>query len=642
MAKKKNLRKASVKTDKPVQSIQQPKQKAVKIPVWMIPAILIITFLAYIPVLKAEFVTLDDSDYVINNYLIHDISNLKAIFSSTVQGNYHPLTLLSLALNYQISGSDPTGGWSYHVLNLLLHLINCVLVFRLVYLLSNKNVIISFTTSILFGIHPLHVESVAWVSERKDVLYGVFFLLGLISYTKYVDTGAKKQYWLTVLFLILSLLSKPAAVIFPVALFCIDLLRKRKFNFKLLVEKVPFFILAIAAGAGALMAQRAVQATGTISFGFTWTMLFGFYGIMMYVVKMIVPVGLAPFYSFPAINQSLPVEYYIAPVFVIALAILFFYGLKKNRAIAFGISFYVVNLLLVLQFLPVGSAIIAERYTYIPYIGLFFIIGWLIDKYSKTNSAKAYAIIFPLAIILSVITFKQAGVWHDGITLWDHTIKTQPSAKAYSNRALFLRKEKNYPLAIQYYHEAIRLNKVDHEVYSNLGNIFFDMHQPDSAFYYYKKTLALKPDYYPTMDNMGAEFATIGQYDSAIHYFTKALELKPDYQPSYKNRASTYMAVNRFDAALQDFEKFVQYNDKDADVYNDIGVCDLNLKKANESMPPINKAIELNPQMGIYFLNRSYAYLQLNNITQAKADALTAKQMGIKIPDDHAKALGIQ
>ncbi|MGZ3975777.1 MAG: ArnT family glycosyltransferase, partial [Flavisolibacter sp.] len=173
-----------------------------------------ITVLAFLPVLGADFVNWDDGDYYDNNF-INNLFNPE-IFTRTVQGNYHPLTMFSLAINYAISGKN---AWSYHLFNLLFHLVNCALVFRLVYLLSGKNNFIAFVTAILFGIHPVHVESVAWVSERKDVLYGLFFLLGLISYVKYVDEQSKKHYVLSMIFMLLSLLSKPAAVIFPVVLF---------------------------------------------------------------------------------------------------------------------------------------------------------------------------------------------------------------------------------------------------------------------------------------------------------------------------------------------------------------------------------------------------------------------------------------
>ena len=189
--------------------------------------ILGVTLLAFLPVLGADFVNWDDGDYSYENKFITNLFNPE-IWTRTVQGNYHPLTMFSMAINYAISG---TNAWSYHLFNLLFHLINCVLVFRLAHLLFNKNNFIALVTAILFAIHPVHVESVAWVSERKDVLYGMFFLLGLISYVKYVDDHSKKHYVLAMLFMLLSLLSKPAAVIFPVALFSIDFLRSRKFNF---------------------------------------------------------------------------------------------------------------------------------------------------------------------------------------------------------------------------------------------------------------------------------------------------------------------------------------------------------------------------------------------------------------------------
>src|SRR6266404_6916919 len=262
---------------KPEKHLQQAagiKQKIVSIPRWAVPAILLVTFLAFIPALNAGFVNLDDNDYVTNNALLKNISDLKLLLTTPVQGNYHPLTMLSLFFNYMISGEN---AWSYHLFNLLFHLINCFLVFRLVLLLSNRNIVIAFTTAVLFGIHPMHVESVAWVSERKDVLYALFFLAGLISYTKYIDTSSGKHYVLTIVFLILSLLSKPAAVIFPLALFCIDLLRNRRINSKLFIEKIPFFILALALGILTMLGQKEAGATGLAPFTMGTKILFGFY-----------------------------------------------------------------------------------------------------------------------------------------------------------------------------------------------------------------------------------------------------------------------------------------------------------------------------------------------------------------------------
>jgi len=630
---------AAVKQPPPV-TVKQKKpvpQKKISIPNWVVPSILIITFLAYIPSLRAGFVLWDDPDYVGENSPIRLASNWNAILTQSIQGNHHPLTMLSLALNHAISGDN---AWSYHLLNLLLHLANCFLVFRLALLLSRNNLVIAYTTAILFGIHPLHVESVAWISERKDVLYGLFFLAGLISYTKYVDTGSKKQYWLTVLYLALSLASKPAAVIFPVALFCIDLLRKRKWNFKLIIEKIPFFILALIMGIITLYAQKEAGATGDEHFGMGTLIMFGFYGIMMYVIKMLFPLSLSPFYPFPPINEKLPAPYYIAPLFCIGLVVLFFATWKKNRAVAFGILFYLVNLLLVLQVFSVGSAVIADRYTYIPYIGLFYVIGWLVDRWAKGNLLKASYVVIPLSLLFAVLTFMQSQIWHDGESMWKQAVKVAPSSRGYSALGVLARKANNNDLALQYYNEAIKINLIDNEAFSNRGNIYFDQNKLDLAYMDYHKALSIKPDYYPTLDNLGALFALRARYDSSLIYLDSALKIKPDYKPAYRNRGLTYMKVNRNADAIKDFEKFLQYEPGAADIHNTIGICYRLLGKYQEALVPINKAIELNKDPH-FFMNRSYAYFGLKNMDQAKKDALVARQGGIQIEANYARSLGL-
>lgn len=609
------------------------------VPKWHLPLIFILTFLVYIPALTAGFVNWDDPDYVgENSYLIRDLSRLPELFTTPVQGNHHPITMLSLALNFAISGED---AWSYHLFNLIFHLVNCYLVYRFVLLLTKNNSLIAFVTSLLFAIHPLHVESVAWVSERKDVLYTLFFLAGHISFTRYLDTSDKKQYWLTLLFVILSLLSKPAAVIFPVSLFCIDVLRRRQFSFKLIIEKIPFFIPAILMGILTISAQKNVGATGEEYFGLGKNILFGFYGILMYFVKMIIPYKLSAFYPFPALNEALPPVYYIGPVFALLLAAAVYFTWKKYRFVAFGIGFYIVNLLLVLQIFSVGSAVIAERYTYVPYIGLFFIAGCLLDRYAKGNLNKAYYIILPVALIFSIISFMQARTWKDGATLWDTIIKNQPSSRAYSARATLLRKEKKYKEAIDYYTQAIKLNAIDHESYNNRANIYMDMNKFDSAILDYKQALAVKPDYYVALDNIGGWFARRNMYDSALIYFNRVLQQKPDYKITYSNRGLTYMGMKQYDLAIRDWQKFLEYEPDAADVMNTIGLCYRMMGKNQEALGYINRAIQLIADPA-FFLNRSYTYNNLGNKENARKDALTAKQNGVQVDAAYAASLGIQ
>jgi Tfp pilus assembly protein PilF len=613
-------------------SVNQPNNY---IPIFII---LLFTFIAYLPALKAGFVNWDDPDYVNKQIFSQGFSNLKSLITTPIQGNYHPLTMISLALNYSISGMN---AWSYHLVNLLLHLINCILVFRFAFLLSNKNTLIAFVTAILFGIHPMHVESVAWVTERKDVLYSLFFLAGLISYTKYTDTGNRKQYIITLIFLILALLSKPAAVIFPLVLFCIDLLRKRTLALKLVVEKIPFFILPLILGFITYLAQKEKGAIDTYAFSISTRIFMGFYGIMMYFIKMIVPVNLSPFYPYAPINQPLPTEYYLSPLFFVALAIMCVYSWKKNRVIAFGILFYITNLLLVLQFLPVGSAIIADRYTYIPYIGFFFILGWLINRFARGNMNRAYYITIPVVILFSFLTYQQSAVWNNAASLWDHAIKINPNSRAYDNRAGLYNEEKNYSKALEYYNEALKLNTIDKEAYTNRGNIYFNSKKLDLAYQDYKKALSIDPGYYSALDNLGALFAMRGQYDSALANLNRALSIKPDYFSAYRNRALTFMELKRYNESINDFESFLKYQPEDPDIYNAIGVCYRMGEKYGESLKVINKALAIK-QDPHFFLNRSYCYVGLKNNEQAKKDALIAKQGGIELDPTYAKELGIQ
>ena len=643
------------------------KPKTAPIPNWHIPLILIVTFIIYIPALSAGFVNWDDPDYVgENSYLIRDLSRLPELFTTPVQGNYHPLTMFSLALNFAISGDNE---WSYHLFNLLLHLVNCYLVYRLAFLLSKNNSLIALVTSLLFAIHPLHVESVAWISERKDVLYALFFIAGNITYTKYIDTSSKKQYWLTLLFVILSLMSKPAAVIFPVSLFCIDILRRRQFSLKLITEKIPFFIPAIIMGLLTINAQKTVGATGEEYFGLAKNILFGCYGIMMYFVKMIIPYKLSAFYPFPPLNENLSPVYYVAPVFTLLLAAVTYFTWKKYRFAAFGIAFYIVNLSLVLQIFSVGSAVIAERYTYVPYIGLFFIAGCLLDRFAKGNMTKAYAVLIPVTLIFSVISFFQTKTWKSGETLWDNVIKNQPCSRAYSARATLFRRDanklrneadldknakreqqanlkyaeanKNYQKAIDYYTEAVKLNAIDHESYNNRANIYMDQNKFANAIVDYKQALVVKPNYYVALDNMGALYARRGMYDSALYYFTKVLEQKSDYKPTYSNRAITFMSLKRYEEAIKDWQRFLSYQPNDPDVTNTIGECYRMMGNNQEAVRYITTAIQIEPQ-AVYFLNRSYAYKNLNNIESARNDALTAKKAGIQLNAEYAASLGIQ
>jgi tetratricopeptide (TPR) repeat protein len=605
---------------------------------WMIILTLVMVLIAYLPVFTSGFVNWDDDDYVVKNKAITSFSNMATLITGSVQGNHHPLTMISLAVNYAISGLNP---FSYHLFNLILHLLNTFLVFKLASRLTKNNLVISFATALLFGIHPMHVESVAWISERKDVLYSFFFLLGLISYINYTEKKLRKDYIITFTWFALSILSKPAAIIFPAVLFLFDFYFKRKFEFKIILEKIPFFILAAVFAYMTLTAQKTVGAMDkTEVFTASHRILFGFYGYAAYFLKMIFPVNLVAFYPTPAINKELPSYFYAAPVFFIATVVVCLLTWKKNRAITFGFAFYFINLLLVLQLVVIGSALIAERYTYIPYIGLFFIIGWYLDKSFKSKPSTAYAIIILLGVILLPITYLQAGTWKNGEALWENAIKKNPSSKAYIIRAEELSKKGNKEKAISYYSSGIAINHADPEAFGNRGNIYFDLQQDSLALYDYNAALALNPNYVPALSNRGALYSRLGLYETGMQDMNKALSLNPDYGPVYKNRATTYMSLRQYDKAITDFKKYLEYEPAEIEIYNAIGVCYQNAGDYNASLQPFADAISKDP-LPLYYMNRSISYRALGKVEEARKDALEARSRGLQLDPEYARILGL-
>ncbi len=599
----------------------------------------VLSAIAYIPSINGQFVNWDDDDYAVGNEAIRSFNNLKTIVTVPVQGNYHPLTMLSLAFSYSMSNNN-TNTSPYHVLNILLHLANTVLVFFFIHKLSKGNLVMSFATALFFGVHPMHVESVAWVSERKDVLYSFFYLLAALSYLKYTDSNSKMGYAMSLFWFVLSLASKPAAIIFAGTLLTIDFMRQRKLSVNLLLEKLPFLFFAGILTYLTLNAQKTVGATDTAGhFELGNRFFFMFYGYMMYIIKLIAPFNLAAFYPLPPVNETLPIEYFLSPIVFIATAALAWFTRKDYPIIAWGFGFYLVNLVLVLQFKVIGSAIIADRYTYMPYIGLFAIGGWALDKMFSGKQATSFAVIGTLGLVLTGLSYQQAGTWKSSAALWDNAIEKVPSERAYVNRATMLRKEGKSDLALEYYNKAMKLNKVDHEAYCNRANIYFDKGMDSMALADYAQALELRPDFVPALDNRGALLARAGRSAEALKDLNRALEINPNYKSAYANRAVTLFDLKRFPEAIEDFRKYISYYPEDVDNRNSVGVCYQMMGRHDLALEPFNECIRLNPKP-MFFLNRSYSYNALGKLDQARADALEAKRRGMQVPEPYLRKVG--
>jgi tetratricopeptide (TPR) repeat protein len=610
--KKKTKIKIKSKTNQPATKIENLKPaKDRSFSLWLF-GVLVITGLCLIPMLNNGFTNWDDDVYVTSNSIIK-APDWQAIFTRPSAYNYHPLTMLTLAFNYAISGIDP---FSYHLVNWLLHILNTSLVFLFIYKISGRQIFVAAFTSLIFGIHPMHVESVAWVSERKDVLYTCFFLPALLQYWNFLESAKRSKLLYCFTFFILSLLSKPAAIILPFVLLLLDYWHGRSFTWKVWAEKIPFLIFSLLFGFITIKVQSAEAIVGFDTYPLWTRFFFACYTIMIYTTKFIVPYPLSAFHPYPSVD-SLGLPVLLSPVFMIAIMILLWLK-RKDKLVVFSVLFFIVNLLLVMQFVSIGLTIVSERYTYVPYIGLCFLVGMWLSKYLDSKSASFIkASPFIITIIFGIISFQRTKVWKDGDTLWTDVVKHYPDAATpRSNHADYLRKMAALPVYISRRDEL--LNKALEE--SSMA-------------------IKLKPTHIKAYVNRQNIYLVLGKDSLAMTDAETLLKLEPSNSQAFYTKGFAYMRFDREDSSLFWFNKSIEADPNADFVLNSRGTLLFNkFKRYDEAIADFTRAIGLNPK-GEYFYNRSNCYFRMGDVAKAKSDALIALQKGYVIPEAYKSSL---
>ncbi len=537
-------------------------------------AIVLISFIAYLPALHNGFqLAWDDTYYIRDNPLIYSF-NLKEIFSRYVMGNYHPLTILTLATEYHFFGLNETG---YHTVNILLHLLNVILVFYAVFLLNDKAGV-ALVASLLFGIHPLHVESVAWVAELKDLLYTFFFLAAYISYLKYLKDPQKNNFFFALLLFAASLLSKAMAVSLPVVLLLTDYFMGRKINRKTLLEKAPFFLLAIALGVVAIAAQKSAEVIQDITvFTLPQRIVFACYGFITYLSKLLLPLNLSAFYPYPVRNGvEIPIQYYTYILFFLGLAATIFFSLRFSKKIIFGMGFFAVTIFLVLQLWSIGGAVMADRYSYVPSIGIFYLAGEGINLlWIKKRKWIAIIILSAFTVFFSVTTYARCRVWKNDMTLWNDVIsRYQTVSLAYYNRGLAFMNENKNIQALDDYNKAIELKPNYTAALVNRGNIMRDNNRHAEALNDYNKAIELKPDFPIAYFNRGILFTKEKRNDQAMNDFNKAIELNPEYYKAFSNRGNIFFNEKRYKEAISEYSKAITLKTDYSEAYHNRGLAE--------------------------------------------------------------------
>ena len=545
----------------------EPLPLRVAIPVmarWQFPAWLMVVLLAlvtvalYWPAMRCDFINYDDPDYITANPHVQGGLNWEGVkwaFTSTEQGTqWAPLTWLSHELACQFFGLNPRG---HHLINVLLHAANTVLVF-LVFQRITRATWRSLMLAALFGLHPLRVESVAWVTERKDVLSTLFWMLTLWAYAKYAEAGqvgnSKSNVWYgaALLMFAFGLMSKAMLVTMPCVLLLLDYWPLERFKpgrvWPLVMEKIPFFALAAAASVVTFVVQKHKGAVATVEILPLGARIGNaLISYCRYLEKMFCPMDLAVFYPHPG---YWPLEKVVlAGVFLCGLSALLFMERRRHPFLLVGWLWFAGTLVPVIGLVQVGEQSLADRYTYIPSLGVLVVAIWGVNELSSHWRCQkiALAVSGSAAIVLCIaLTRHQLGYWKDSETLFRHTLDvTENNYIAHNNLGSALDKKGKTGEAILQFQEAIRLKPDRADSHYNLGNALLNQGRTGDAIRQYQETIRLKPDDADVHLNLGAALFNQGRTDEAISQFKEAIRLKPDDVAAQINLAKALEFKNK-------------------------------------------------------------------------------------------------
>jgi tetratricopeptide (TPR) repeat protein len=574
---------------------------------WLLAALLVLVTIAlYWPATGYDFVNFDDREYVGANPQVQtglSWEGMKWAFLNPVGGNWHPVTVLSHALDCQIYGVKP---WGHHLTSVLLHALNAALVFALLQQMTGA-MWRSLFVAALFAVHPLRVESVAWVAERKDVLSGFFGLLALLFYARYAGERSEARspkpenrktggthhasrftyhaprstpYALSLLCFALGLMSKPMLVTWPFVMLLLDywpLKRIRngwRLNSRLLGEKVPFFALAAAASIVTLVVQKrgdALLAAENLPFGVRVANALISY--CRYLGKLCWPADLAIYYPYPG-HWPLA-EVLLAGGLLLGLSLLFFGQRRQFPFLVVGWLWFVGMLVPVIGLVQVGSQAMADRYTYLPSMGVLILAVWGACELSRRwwrQPRIALSLGGAAAIVLCLaVTRQQLGHWQDSETLFRHALEvTKGNCLAYNGLGSALAEKGRVDEAIGQYQQALRLKPNNGYAHNNLGSALHRQGRNDEAIPHFEECVRLQPDYAFAYFNLANAFQEKGQLEDTIRAYQAGLKLKPDEARAHNNLGAAFSQQGRIGEAVSQYQEALRLQPDYADARNNL------------------------------------------------------------------------
>jgi len=613
---------------------------------FLITAILI----SYWPLMYNDFVEFDDQEYITENSNVQkdfSIKSIKWAFTTFHAANWHPVTWLSHMADYRLYGLNAKG---HHITSLLLHILNTLLLFQILAKLTNS-ICKSALVAALFALHPLHVESVAWIAERKDVLSTFFGMLSIAAYIRYVNNLRMPYYFLTFLLLCIGLMAKPMLVTLPFILLLMDFwplrrfiktpfpyAKKQSFN-KLVYEKIPLFIPVIISCVLTFIAQHKAGAVKSLDiYPFYIRLANALFAYVKYIYKAIWPDNLAFFY--PHAYNYIAMWEIIGVIIVISLAVLIsIHAADKHPYFLFGLFFYLITLIPVIGIIQVGSQSMADRYTYIPLTGIFIIIAWAAsDFFAKFKYQNIVFTIFSCILIISCIgaTNIQVRHWQNSLSLFKHALNvTSNNWKAHHGYGLALYNKNKVEEAIFHYKETIKINPYYARVYNSLGSAVFKKGNIEESIFHYKKALSLNPNSASIYNNLGTVLIKKGNINKAYNCFLKALEINPEKEQIHHNLANAFYVHRKYKKAIFHYKQAIKINPQYTTAHYNLGILFAKQKNIKKAAHHFLKTIKLKPDYYNAYNELGIIYAKQKKYETAKTFFLKAIQLE---PDDNVSA----
>jgi tetratricopeptide (TPR) repeat protein len=599
-------------------------------------ALAAITFAVFGQTLTHEFINFDDNRYVSDNPMVAQGLTFKGIvwaFTHFYANNWHPLTWLSHMLDCQLYGLNPGG---HHLTNVLLHTATVIALFLVLRQMTGALWRSAFVAAV-FAIHPLRVESVAWVAERKDVLSGFFFMLTIGAYVRYARRPwSPVRYGLVLLLFAMGLMCKPMLVTLPLALLLLDywpLQRVEPGKLSGLVkEKLPLLALSAASCVATLLAQtEAIHSSG--SFSLPLRLANALAACSVYLGQMVWPTGLAVYYPYPY-NGLPPWEVALAAMLLAGLSAVAIWQRRKQPWLLMGWLWYLALLLPVVGLIQVGRQAHADRYTYLPQIGIYVAVTWMVAEWRLSRVALGGLMAGVLALLM-VCTWKQTAYWQTSEILWARTLAcTTDNDEAHFNLGNAFSQKGRIDDAIAQFQQALQIRPDYTEAQVDIGNILLQTGRVDEAIASYQSALQISPDSAVAHCNLGNALRQKGKEGDAMAEFQKTLQIEPGYAPAYVDIGNILLQNGQVDEAIASYQSALQISPDSAEVHYNLGNALRQKGGVDEAIAHYQNALQINPEYLDAHVNLGTALGQKGRA----AEAITQFQQALQISPTDPKA----